>query len=173
MRLEDSFYLFVVDEIRAQPNMLAELSKLGPTKKVVSVLGKMAPVLGPVGQPELVINTALAPKVQHALGDPPVNLAETLTEWRQSATADAQRYATACRSALCLMIWRLCQQAEEAINIAKYQHDNWALAHYVYGLLRGLTGDAGKAHFELYLASHREPYPEAKARIERALDLVR
>jgi hypothetical protein len=174
MSLEDQFYLLIVDEVRAQPGMLAELETLHPTRKILQVFGTLGPLLGPTGAPELAVNAAgIAPKVINALGQEPVDLKPELERWQASRDELEQNYMTLGRSALVYMLWRNTFEAEEAINRAKYQRDNWAFAHYVYGLLRGLQGDAGKAHFELYLAVYREPFPEARARVERALDLVR
>ncbi len=174
MSLESRFYLLIVDEVRAQPGMLADLETLPPARKLLAVLGRLSPLLGPTGAPDLVVNAAgLGPKLQSDLGPKPVDLTETLTRWEGTFRDLDKNYVALCRTALVHLLWRDCVAAEEAINMAKYKMDNWALAHYVYGLLRGLQGDAGKAHFELYLAVHREPYPEARQRIERALDLVR
>ncbi len=174
MSLEDKFYLLVVDEVRAQPGMLAELETIRPARRVLQVLGKLGPLLGPTGAPDMAVNAAgVVPKVITALGPEPVDLETGLANWQASFDDLERNYMALARSALVHMLWRKTYQAEEAINRAKYRIDNWAFAHVVYGLLQGLRGDAGKAHFELYLAVHREPYPEARDRIERALDLVR
>lgn len=174
MSFEDKFYLLVVDEVRAQPGMLAELETINPTRRFFQVFGTIGPLLEPTGAPDMAVNAAgVVPKVIAALGPEPVDLEAELSNWQRSFEDLPRNYMALCRSALVYMLWRKTYQAEEAINRAKYRMDNWAFAHYVYGLLHGLKGDAGKAHFELYLAVHREPYPEARARIDRALDLVR
>ncbi|MBW2736273.1 MAG: hypothetical protein JRH20_28125, partial [Deltaproteobacteria bacterium] len=166
--------LLAIDELRAQPGMLKDLREIAPAQKIIKVLGEVAPVLGPVGHEDLLLNTAgLVRRLAQGLGPQPVDLEDGLTRWEQSLSDDDSNYAAHCRSAIVYLAWKNFTTAEAAINRAKFKHDNWALAHYVYGLLRGMQGDAGRAHFELYLAFHREPYPEGQARIKRALDLVR
>lgn len=174
MSLEEKFYLLIVDELRAQPGLIEELEGLGPGRRVAQVFGRMSPLLGPVGTPEIVVNAAgLVPRLVAALGEAPVDLTSELKRWTDEATDAHATYMTLARGALVQLLWRNFGAAEDAINLAKYQQDDWAFAHYVYGLSRGLEGDAGRAHFELYLALHREPFPEARERIDRALDLVR
>lgn len=174
MSLEEKFYLLAIDEIRAQPGMLDQLREIMPARKIIKVLGGLAPVLGPVGHSDLLVNTpGLVRRIAEGLGPQPVDLEQELGGWEGRFGQDEENYSAHCRSALIYLAWKNCAAAENAINHAKFKRDNWALAHYVYGLLRGLQGDAGRAHFELYLALHREPFPEARERIGRALDLVR
>ena len=174
MKIEDQFHLLIVDEVRAQPAMLKQLTKAAPTRNSASALAKLSPLLGPAGHPEFLVQSAgLAPKIAAALGLKPIGLQQILERWqRDSEQSVAAHYEALCRGALTALLWRDLPAAEAMIQRAKFEQDEWAMAHYVYGLLFGLSGKAGKAHFELYLALHREPYPEARVRTERALSLV-
>lgn len=173
MRLEDAFYLLVVDEVRVLPGFIAKLERISSAQRLLMTLGKYSATLGPAGDPDfLYLGPGIGQKIAHELGQFPLGLIDEYQR-KLKTTSDESIYMTRVESAILNLLWKNCFQAEELINQAKYIYDHWSFAHYIYGLLLGLRGDAGKAHFELYLALHREPYPEAKKRIERALKLVR
>jgi hypothetical protein len=170
MTVEEKFYILVMDEIRAQPGLTRELgfdlegyaqTFCGcPLDQALTRLDQRGPCAGGLGF------TAV-----DKLGPQPAGAARGVGAIRHQQ-GDLS-YDGLCRGALLNLLWRDRARAEEKINLAKYLRDDWAFAHYLYGLLRGVDGDVGKAHFELYLAINRETFACAKQRIDRALSLVR
>lgn len=173
MTVEEKFYLLAMDEVRAQPDLVDELpfeleshAKLfagRPLDAALDRLDERKPCAGGLGF------AAVA-----KLPERPPALLRDLDALREGIREDSLgSYANLCRGALLNLLWLDYQRAEERINLAKYLHDEWAFAHYLYGLLRGIDGEVGKAHFELYLAVNREGLICARNRIDRALSLVR
>ena len=173
MTVEEKFYLLAMDEVRAQPDLVDELpfeleshAKRFAGCSLDAALGRLKerkPCAGGHGF------AAVA-----ELPEPPPPLLRGLDTLHVGINEDPpSSYAGLCRGALLNLLWLDYQRAEERINLAKYLHDEWAFAHYLYGLLRGIDGDVGKAHFELYLAVNREGLICARNRIDRALGLVR
>ena len=173
MTVEEKFYLLAMDEVRSQPELADELpfeleshaARFAgrPLDEALSRLGERKPCAGGLGF------AAVA-----KLPEQPPPLLRGLDALRAGISEDpTASYAALCRGALLNLLWLDYQRAEERINLAKYLHDEWAFAHYLYGLLRGIDGDVGKAHFELYLAVNREGLICARNRIDRALGLVR
>ena len=173
MSVEEKFYLLVMDEVRSQPGLAESLpfDLEGYAQgfagcsldEALERLDDWKPGDGARG---FGITSTLTP--------PPPELTDELDTLRGRLTLDLQEdYQLLCRQALLNLLWWQPRGAEERINLAKYLRDEWAFAHFVYGLLRGVSGNLGRAHFELYLALNREPLVCARARVERALDLVR
>jgi hypothetical protein len=173
MTVEEKFYLVLMDEIRSQPDLVddlpfeleshAELFAGCPLDVAINRLQKRRPCAGGLGFGAV---AKLPPQ--------PAELVRGLEELRSQIGEDQlTSYTALCRAALLNLLWRDFQQAEQRINLAKYLRDEWAFAHFIYGLLRGIDGDVGKAHFELYLAVNREGLICARNRIDRALGLVR
>jgi hypothetical protein len=174
LKLEEKFYILIIEEVRAQPG-LGELVPLDLDTYGESFAGmplQAAITAIDAGQP-ISSSEALSFAALDQLGPPRGHLVldgyrvETDPERRDEA------YRLLCQHALLDLLWNDVPAAEEKVNLAKYFRDDWAFAHFLYGLLRGLTGAVGHAHFELYLATHRETLPGARQRIERALRLVR
>lgn len=178
MTVEEKFYLLLLDEVRAQPRLADELRSTDRSVDLERLAERFA------GRP---LDAALAKLSERdpcqggqrfvavqALGAEPTKLTMTLEELRWGLSGDERTdYDGLCRGALLNLLWRDFQRAEEKVNLAKYLRDDWAFAHFVYGLQRGIDGEVGKAHFELYLAINRETFPSARQRIDRALALVR
>ena len=173
MSVEEKFYLLVMDEVRAQPGLAEGLPFDLEThaqqfagcslNDALKYLSHRKPCDGGLGF-----------DVTATLGSPPQELSDGLSAIQGRLTMDLEQdYRLLCRQGLLNLIWRRRQGAEERINLAKYLKDEWAFAHFIYGLLRGLSGDLGRAHFELYLAINRETLVCARSRVERALELVR
>jgi len=173
MSVEEKFYLLVLDEIRSQPDLGTTLPvDLGdfalkfagcPLDEALERLGERQPCAGGEGF-----------KALPALGPLPPTLDLDPGALRERLSLNLEQdYQLLCREALLNLLWQNRRNAEERINLAKYLRDEWAFAHFVYGLLRGVAGNLGRAHFELYLAINRETFVCARARVERALDLVR
>jgi len=178
MRVEEKFYLLVIDEFRAQPQLaeevyaadLADLIDYGtrfagiPIDEALERIARREPFGETAG---------LGFKILHELGPEPEEPDVDLSRFHTEPSRQPEIYSQLCRLALINLLWKNFAAAQEKINQAKFMRDEWAFAHYALGLLRGLDGDLGRAHFELYLAVNREPLLGAKQRIERALSLVR
>jgi hypothetical protein len=173
MSVEEKFYLLVLDEVRAQPDLVTSLPldlesyarKFAGCSldEAIERLDERQPCGGGDGFEALSL-----------LGELPTSLGLDLSALRERLTMDLEQdYHLLCREALLNLLWQNRHNAEQRINLAKYLRDEWAFAHFVYGLLRGVAGNLGRAHFELYLAINRETFACARARVERALDLVR
>lgn len=173
MTVEEKFYLLVLDEVRIQPNLAAQLPFdleqhaerfAGCTLDVaLERLFERQPCASGLG-------FAAVKQMKPA----PASLATPPERARASLGNDLQQdYESLCHGALLNLLWLDYTRAEEKINLAKYLKDEWAFAHFLYGLLRGVVGDVGKAHFELYLSINREALTCARQRIDRALSLVR
>lgn len=173
MTAEKKFYLLVIDEVREQPGLVDELpfelehhARLFAGQPLDAALARLHERrLCESGQGFATIDR---------LPPPPPLLVQSLEQLKAGLGDDLLAgYMALCRGALLNLLWRDFVRAEERINLAKYLRDEWAFAHFIFGLLRGIDGELGKAHFELYLAVNREGLSGARARIERALDLVR
>lgn len=173
MTVEEKFYLLTLDEVRQQPGLAEELpfdleqhaERFTGRRLDVAIdqLDRPRPCASGLGFGAL---AKLPPQ--------PPPLVEELDALRARMDEDPrQSYDRLCRTALLNLLWRDFARAEARINLAKFLRDRWAFAHFLYGLLRGIDGEAGKAHFELYLAVNREGLLCARQRIDRALDLVR
>jgi len=173
MTVEEKFYLLVMDEVRAQPGLANELA-VDLERHAVAFAGcPLDQALGRLEERKPCANGRSFAALRE-LGPQPPALTRDLESLRSSLGEDgAAAYERLCREALLNLLWQDFGHAEDRINLAKYLRDDWAFAHYLYGLQRGLEGHVGKAHFELYLAVNRETFPGARSRIERALDLVR
>jgi len=173
MTVEEKFYLVLMDEIRSQPGLADNLpfeleahAKLFAGCSLDQAVGRL--------QERKPCAKGLGFAAVAKLPPPPPKLVQDLDQLRSSIGEDQlTSYADLCRGALLNLLWRDFLHAEERINLAKYLRDEWAFAHFIYGLLRGIDGDVGKAHFELYLAVNREGLICARQRIDRALSLVR
>lgn len=172
MPLFEAFYILVLDEIRAQPNLETELrwleTTLGISENVIDVLieildrGDWQLKIASTGLKGLKqLNLPVASFTRH-FGD--------CHSWKfKDKTAN---YESLCRSALLNLAWEKFDIAEGKVNDAKFIYDDWAFAHHVYGLLRGLQENRDGARFELVLALQREPSNIVKHRIERAIRLL-
>lgn len=175
MNVEEKFYLLVIDEFRSQPQLAEEIHTVDLVDYGTRFAGvHLDEALDLIARGERSTVDGLGFSILHELGpepeEPPL---EGLEVSRVPGRGQAELYGQLCRHALVHLLWKNFAAALDKINQAKYMRDEWAFAHYALGLLRGLDGDLGRAHFELYLAVNREPLFGAKQRIERALGLVR
>jgi len=167
--LQDISYALLLDEISAQPNLSDELGANEMGNVAVKAFG---PVVLKIGLSTLLTGPWVAlggvgVKVISHLLPPPQSLFRDVGEIM--AMVSGSNYDALCRSALLHLFWGELKKAERKINMAKHHHDERAFAHHVYGLLRGLEGNASGARFELQLALERERLDGPRQRIERAL----
>jgi hypothetical protein len=172
MPLFEAFYILVLDEIRAQPNLETELRWLETTldisEKVIDVLIEILDQ----GDWQLKL-AATGFKGLKRFNLPIASFARHLGDWHSWKIKDkTANYESLCRSALLNLAWKKIDIAEGKVNDAKLIYDDWAFAHHVYGLLRGLQENRDSARFELGLALQREPSDLVKHRIERAIRLL-
>ena len=175
MNVEEKFYLLVIDEFRAQPQLKDETHAVDLADYGSRFAGiNIDDALDCIARREPLSDTSgLGFKILHELGPEPQEPDVDLLRFRTDPSLQPETYSKLCSLALVNLLWKNFSAAQEKINLAKFVRDEWASAHYALGLLRGLDGDLGRAHFELYLAVNREPLLGAKQRIERALSLVR
>ena len=173
MKVEEKFYLLAMDEVRQQPGLAEELpfdlerhaERFAgcPLDIAIERLGERRPCANGLGFAVIDELKPVPARLTHDAAQLGAGLGEDLHK----------SYNQLCRGALLHLLWRDFARAQEHINLAKYLKDAWAFAHFLYGLLRGIDGEVGKAHFELYLAVNREGLICARHRIDRALALVR
>lgn len=172
--MRESFYVLVLAEIEAQPNLKKELGQndIGVVAlqftgfaldKALEIVASSHPAVALAGAGFAALK-ALAP--------PPREFLRDVGELHAHLKSPADNYQALCRSALLHLFWGDLERAEKKINLAKAKNDAWAFAHHVYGLLRGLQEESEGARFELHLAMEREAIPEARERIGRALTVV-
>jgi len=174
MTVEQKFYLLILDEVRSQPTLLDELP-FDLEQHAERFAGCPLDVaLERLTERQPCTRSSLGfDSVKQLKPQPPRNCTP-IPALRDRLPEDVQQdYTVLCRNALLNLVWLDLGGAEEKINLAKYLNDAWAFAHFLYGMLRGVDGEVGKAHFELYLAINRENLICAQQRIERALSLVR
>jgi len=169
--VQDVFYALLLDEIAAQPNLQDELgaNELGDVAiKAFGVVLEVALAFYTSG-----VGTAIKGvgfRVVKQLLPPPKSVLRDVGEIM--AMVSGSNYNALCRSALLHLFWGELEKAERKVNLAKHKHDDRAFAHHVYGILRGLQGDARRAQFELHLAREREQLGGPRRRIERALQAI-
>jgi len=175
MHVEEKFYLLVIDEFRAQPGLSEEINVLDLQDYGARFAGmQLDQALDQIARREpLGVTKGAGFKILHELGPEPQEQPIKVDDIGIDSALMPAVYEQLCRQALINLLWKNFSAALEKINLAKYVRDEWAFAHYALGLLRGLDGELGRAHFELYLAMNREPLLGARQRIERALGLVR
>lgn len=172
MPIFEAFYILVLDEIRAQPHLENELkwleSTLGISEKVIDVLIEILDS----GDWQLKL-AAAGFKGLKQFNLPVASFARHFGDWHAWKFKDKRaNYESLCRSALLNLAWKRIDIAEVKINEAKFIYDDWAFAHHVYGLLRGLQENTDGARFELGLALQRECSENVKHRLERAIRLL-
>jgi len=173
MIIEEKFYLLVLDEVRSQPDLAQSLPVDIEALALQCAGCSLDTALGRLHQ-RPPCEGGRGFEAVHSLAPPPAHLTTSSEELERSlGTLLPANYEKVCRDALACLVWLDFKHAEERINLAKFLKDEWAFAHFLYGLLRGLDGEMGKAHFELYLAINRETYISARQRVDRALSLVR
>ena len=169
--LPDVFYALLLLEIQAQPDLEEEMGQNRIADLALRAFGVPTGMMvanavgGPVGY-----LMGLGFKVAAELAPPPKRLLRAAAELL--AKDPDSNYEALCRSALLHMVWGDLEEAEEKINVAKFNRDEHAFAHHAYGLLKGLQGDRRGARFELYLAHQREAHHEVRERIEQALSVL-
>jgi CubicO group peptidase (beta-lactamase class C family) len=163
MAVQESSYLLILSEIDAQPDLKADLG----TNDLAAVAHRFSgssleEAIEQLGaQPWQPTGDGLS--VVHRLSPPGA---------RALNLSSQTGYEQLCRAALLALFWNDVPTAEHKVNVAKQQNDDWAFAHHVYGLLRGLQGNVGGARFELELALARETFDGARARMQRAFDVL-
>lgn len=172
MPIFDAFYILVLDEIKSQPNLQEELrlleTALGISEKIIDVLIEI------IDSRDWQLKLAAAGfKGLKQLNFPVASFARNFGDWHSWKFKDKRaNYESLCRSALLNLAWQKFDIAEVKINEAKFIYDDWAFAHHVYGLLRGLQENTNGARFELGLALQRESSDIVKQRLERAIRLL-
>jgi hypothetical protein len=81
-------------------------------------------------------------------------------------------YERCCRMALCYMAIGRVGHVFSALRAAAAKNDAFARHHYLYGVVLGLEGNEERARWELGMALSGEPYPEARERIQLAMDIL-
>lgn len=87
-------------------------------------------------------------------------------------TTAEDKYATACRTALCHAAAGSYYSAFGSLRVAAWVDDGWARHHQLYGLIHGACGRVEEARFELQLAREREPFEAMRGRIQEALAVL-
>lgn len=172
--VQEAFYLLVLDEIRNQPELEKELGKnITDTAQLFCGSG-LNVVLRELDKGQL---PAMEGTGFNEIQDSyKLILFKGAREFFYEPISTLQgkevNYTTLCRTALLFLYYYQLGKAEEKINLAKYNKDDWAYAYHVCGLLRGLQKDFDGAYFELGFAQKQEKFDEPKNRIARALRLV-
>jgi len=179
LTLRDVFYALLLDELWSQPGLvnglsgyrLDDVARLAfghPLEWVTQQLQRLDGDAHDVSPPMV---TGDGPGVTALLFPTPGALSEE--ELRAASAGVAGEYLLLCRTALIHLFRGELRAAEDNINKAKYRHDDRAFAHHVYGLLRGLQGDATRARKELGLAFKHETLDGVRIRIRRGLRVQR
>jgi len=172
--LQEAFYLLVLHEIRNQPELENELGKsIADTAQIFCGHGLNA-VLREFDRGQLIMMEGtgfkgIQDKAKPILIKP---LREFFYEPISMMWGKSANYITLCRTALIFLYYCRLGEAEKKISLATSNKDDWAYAHHVYGLLKGLQKDFAGARFEFEIAQNQEKINEPKNRIERALRLV-
>ena len=82
--------------------------------------------------------------------------------------SESDKYHSCCRSAICYGVVGKPSRAIKPLLVAASVNDNWARHHHNFGLIQGLENNLEEAQFELHLALEREPYEDARMRIQEA-----
>jgi hypothetical protein len=171
MLLAEKFYILVLDEIRNQPNLSNEWQSMKTAINIADTsLDILVETLKQGNWQQKLFATGL--QTIRDSNPPLACFARDLGDWHSWKFKDkTANYESLCRSALLNLSLQQLDKAETKINEAKFIDDDWAYAHHLYGLLRGIQENREGACFELNLALHRESSDVVKQRIERAINL--